>query len=243
MFKKYRPAALGNGNGAADVAEPIVAQNATKAPPIERKPGQENSSTFWNMFASGDRDRLAERETAIYVVRTIVGEVLGAHRVGQVNFEDGDITVDDVQNAIDRKVGVGNAAGWQRLQTRAGIKPGPGAWWHRHVEQEMSKKKEKNRHVAASFDSGKFEAFSSGSWQALSGTELHRARDCTDSLGLFADIAPSVMGWSLWTALTVIEFRTPRRSEATTLWRCVARERSDGENNAAFVGVRQQRDN
>jgi hypothetical protein len=175
MFKKYRPAALGNGNGAAEVAEPIVAQNATKAPPIERKPGQENSSTFWNMFASGDRDRLAERETAIYVVRTIVGEVLGAHRVGQVNFEDGDITVDDVLNAIDRKVGVGNAAGWQRLQTRAGIKPGPGAWWHRHVEQEMSKKKEKNRHVAASFDSGKFEAFSSGSWQALSGTELHRA--------------------------------------------------------------------
>jgi len=126
MFSKYRPA-LGNGNGAGEAAEPVVAQNATKAPLIERKPGQENSSTFWNIFASGDRDRLVERETAIYVVRTIVGEVLGTHRVGQVNFEEGDITVGDCLDAIDRKVGVGNAAGWQRLQVRAGIKPGPGA--------------------------------------------------------------------------------------------------------------------
>jgi hypothetical protein len=126
MFERYRPS-LGNGNGAGEAAEPIVAQNATKAPPIERKPGPENSSTFWNMFASGDRDRLVERTTAEFVVRTIVGEVLGAHRVGQVNFKGDHITVGDCLDAIERKVGVGNPAGWQRLQARAGIKPGPGA--------------------------------------------------------------------------------------------------------------------
>jgi hypothetical protein len=60
-------------------------------------------------------------------VRQIVSEVLGAHRVGQVNFKGSEVTVGDVLDRIEKLIGAGSAAGWQWLLTRAGVQRGPGA--------------------------------------------------------------------------------------------------------------------
>jgi hypothetical protein len=91
------------------------------------RPGDEQKAEFWNQFVSGDRERLVSRETAIYVVRQIIAETLGPHRVGTVEFRQGEITIGDCLDAIGHKIGPGSAAGWQRLQAKAGFKVGPGA--------------------------------------------------------------------------------------------------------------------
>jgi len=74
---------------------------------------------FWNSFASSSRDRLVQKETAVFVTRQIVSEVLGAHRCVKIEFEE-TVTVGDCLDAIERRVGVGGAAGWQRLLKKAG---------------------------------------------------------------------------------------------------------------------------
>jgi hypothetical protein len=42
-------------------------------------------------------------------VRQIVSEVLGAHRVGQVNFKGSEVTVGDVLDRIEKLIGAGSA--------------------------------------------------------------------------------------------------------------------------------------
>ena len=91
-----------------------------------RQPGDEQRPEFWAQFVRS-RDREVERGTAEFVVRTIVSETIGAHRCGKVEFGEGTVTIGDVLDRIDKMVGVGNAAGWQRLQARAGLQRGPGA--------------------------------------------------------------------------------------------------------------------
>jgi hypothetical protein len=119
MMESYRPEAIGNGNG--EPQKPVVPIEAEIVQePIERKAGDEKSAAFWNLFVSGSLDRLVEKETAVFVTRTIVGEVLGAHRVGRIEFS-GEITIEDILATIERQVGTGSAAGWQRLQQKAGI--------------------------------------------------------------------------------------------------------------------------
>ena len=56
-------------------AEPV--KKPEDLAPITRKDGDERSSVFWNLFASGDRKRTVAKETAIFVAKTIVDEVLG----------------------------------------------------------------------------------------------------------------------------------------------------------------------
>jgi hypothetical protein len=46
---------------------------------------------------------------------------LGAHRVGKIEFS-GEITIEDILATIERQVGTGSAAGWQKLQAKAGIR-------------------------------------------------------------------------------------------------------------------------
>jgi hypothetical protein len=116
MFVSYRPQVLGNG----DKAKPIdvEAEKVRDEPPIERRPGDENRAEFWAQFTS-NRDRAVEASTAVFVVTTIVGQVIGAHRGGKVEFK-GPVSVGDCLDRIDQLVGVGSAAGWQRIQKKAG---------------------------------------------------------------------------------------------------------------------------
>jgi hypothetical protein len=118
MFVSYRPQVLGNGD--KGTAKPVVEVEATEIceTPIERRPSDEKRPEFWAQFIGG-RDRLVEVSTAIFVVKTIVGEVIGAYRVGKVEFKE-PVSVGDCLDRIDQLVGVGSAAGWQRIQKKAG---------------------------------------------------------------------------------------------------------------------------
>jgi hypothetical protein len=123
MYAAYRPA-LGNGNGdvrGKDVAVVVLPSVKTEElAPIVRKEGDENSSAFWNQFVTGDSTRPVERATAVFVVRTVVSERLGAHRCGEIRLEGGTVTVEDVLHLIDKKVGTGDPAGWRHLLKKAG---------------------------------------------------------------------------------------------------------------------------
>jgi hypothetical protein len=126
MFSSYRPE-LGNGskNGEPKVVVPIEAEIVQR--PIERKAGDEQKTEFWNLFVSSSRDRPVEGGTAEFVVRTIISETIGAHRCGKIEFNEEPITVGDCLDVIERLVGVGSAAGWQRVLAKASVHRGPGA--------------------------------------------------------------------------------------------------------------------
>jgi hypothetical protein len=132
MVAAYRPGALsgnGNGSGPRTVDIPPSPVEKEALPPIVRKEGDENSSAFWGLFARAqDQERGVEKATAIYVTKTIVDEAVGGGRGNQaiVSFKTEPITIGDVISVIERLCG-GNPAGWQRLQRRAGVQPGPGA--------------------------------------------------------------------------------------------------------------------
>jgi hypothetical protein len=120
MFAAYRPGAVGNGNGHRTVdiqAEPVEKE---ALPPIVRKEGDENSSTFWANFVSGTGERQVDKATAIYVVKTVVDEVCGAGPGNQalVAFRTDSVTASDVLCVIDRLCG--GSAGQQLLQRKAG---------------------------------------------------------------------------------------------------------------------------
>jgi len=123
MIRAYRPQPSGNGEKVREVEAKPVTQQPTLQPAeeaiITHRAGDESRAGFWVQF-TGDRDRAVEVSTAIFVVNTIVGEVIGAHRVGKVEFK-GPINVGDCLDQIDKLVGVGNGAGWQRLQHKAGF--------------------------------------------------------------------------------------------------------------------------
>jgi hypothetical protein len=121
MFAAYRPGAVANGNGhrSRDIqAEPVEKE---ALPSIVRKAGDENSSAFWNLFASGASERLVDKATAIFVTALIVSETLGAGRGHQAitAFKSEQPTVGDVLCVIDRLCG--GSAGQQLLQRKAGF--------------------------------------------------------------------------------------------------------------------------
>jgi hypothetical protein len=119
----YRPG-CGNGNGSGahtvDIqAEPVEKPHEELAP-IVRKEGDENSSAFWNLFASGASERFVDKATAILVTALIVSETLGAGRGHQAitAFKSEQPTVGDVLCVIDRLCG--GSAGQQLVQRKAG---------------------------------------------------------------------------------------------------------------------------
>jgi hypothetical protein len=128
MFAGYKPVLKGNGNGerstlgvdrTVDVeARPVTAEALA---PIERKEGEEKSSAFWALFASGTGERLVEKSTAIFVAKVIVDETVGRGLGNQVvvAFKSEAITVSDVLAVIDRLCG--GPAGWQHLQRKARV--------------------------------------------------------------------------------------------------------------------------
>jgi hypothetical protein len=121
MFAQYRPA-LENGNGQVEEQKQVVeAEAQVIEAPIVRQPGDENSAAFWSLFV-GDPARLVERSTAAFVVRIIVSETVRGGQCPRVDFDNGIVRVADCLHAIERIVGAGSAAGWQRLQQKAGIK-------------------------------------------------------------------------------------------------------------------------
>jgi hypothetical protein len=127
MFEEYQQRRGGNGNGhgaggqrTVEVQAEPVEKSEDLAPPISRKEGEEKPSVFWNLFASGERERIVEKATAIYVVKTIVDETVGRGLGNQaiVAFKHEPITVADVLAAIERLCG-GSPAGWQTIQRKA----------------------------------------------------------------------------------------------------------------------------
>ena len=122
MFEGYKPQ-LSDGNGNKNgEPKPVASIEAEMVPePIERKPGDEKGTAFWDLFVSGDRDRLVDRGTAEFVVRVIGTQVIGAHRVGEVSFKGNEVTVGDVLDRLERLT-PGSGAGWQALQRKAGIR-------------------------------------------------------------------------------------------------------------------------
>jgi hypothetical protein len=126
LFEEYqqRRGGQGNGNGDGSKTVEVQAESVKKpevvAPPIVRKAGDEKSAVFWALFASGTGERPVERQTALYVVRTIVSETLGTHRCGEVRFGSDPVTVADVLGRIDKLCG-GSPVGWQLLQKKAGV--------------------------------------------------------------------------------------------------------------------------
>jgi hypothetical protein len=130
MFEEYQQR-RGNDNGNGDggkrtveVAAEPVKKPEEPAPAIVRKAGAKNSAVFWNLFASGDGERQVERETAVFVVRTIVCETLGAHRCGEIRFGSAPVTVSDCLALIDKLCG-GSPVGWQSIQRKANFSASP----------------------------------------------------------------------------------------------------------------------
>jgi hypothetical protein len=99
-----------------------VPDSPTAQPPIVRNEGDENSSAFWLQFVSGNGQRLVEKTTAVFVVKTVVGESIGPRYSNQpIAFGAEPITVADVLVTIERLCG-GNPAWWQHLQARRASK-------------------------------------------------------------------------------------------------------------------------
>jgi len=98
-----------------------VPDSPTAQPPIVRNEGDENSSAFWLQFVSGNGQRLVEKTTAVFVVKTVVGESIGPRYSNQrIAFGAEPITVADVLVTIERLCG-GNPAWCQHLQRKAGF--------------------------------------------------------------------------------------------------------------------------
>jgi hypothetical protein len=64
MYEHYRPGAPANGNGHAN--EPLEISAQVVSSPITHKDGDENSPSFWNLFASGASEQLVDKGTAIF---------------------------------------------------------------------------------------------------------------------------------------------------------------------------------
>jgi hypothetical protein len=103
-FANYRPTP-GNGTGHSTGRQTTPVDNGQKPrePIISCQAGDENSSTFWNLFASGDAERAVEKSTAIFVVKSIVSEILGTQRCGEVRFGSDPVTIGDVLATIDSR--------------------------------------------------------------------------------------------------------------------------------------------
>jgi hypothetical protein len=123
LYAAYRPL-QGNGNGegqrTVDVT-PSPVEKPEDPAPIVRKEGDEKSSAFWALFASGTGERLVEKACAIFVAKTIVDETVGRGLGNQaiVMIKNDPTTIADVLSVIERLCG--SPAGWQHLQRKAGL--------------------------------------------------------------------------------------------------------------------------
>jgi hypothetical protein len=80
-----------------------VPEQPAAQPPIVRKDGDESSQAFWNLFVSGSDQRTVAKETAIFVVGTVVSESVGPRYSNQpVTFRTEPITVADVLATIEK---------------------------------------------------------------------------------------------------------------------------------------------
>jgi hypothetical protein len=125
MMAAYRPG-LGNGNGHGERTVDVP-PSPVKPEELEPITSKADKPEFWFAFASGSGMRPVSKEVAIYVASTIVNETVGRGIGNQaiVAFKSEQPTVADVLAVIDRLCG--GPAGWQHLQKKAGIQPGPGA--------------------------------------------------------------------------------------------------------------------
>jgi hypothetical protein len=126
MFAEYQQRrGNGNGNGAGskivEVAAEVVKKPADLAKPadpgpITRQAGDEKSSVFWALFASGTGDRPVVRDTAVFVIRQILSETIGPHRVGKVEFLTETVTVSDILSILENRA---PGSAWQLIQKKA----------------------------------------------------------------------------------------------------------------------------
>jgi hypothetical protein len=87
--------------------------------PPRWRTSEENSSTFWNLFASGAPERAVEKATAIYVIRRILSETIGPHQVGKVEFLTETVTISDILSILEIRA---PGSAWQAIQRKAGYK-------------------------------------------------------------------------------------------------------------------------
>jgi hypothetical protein len=121
MFSKYRPAVLGNGNGAGgDEAVASSVQQPAKPAMITHKVGDEKSQAFWRLLVGSDPEKsIVAKATATFVCRMILAEVLGYRAAGvKVEFKDDPVRLCDVLGAIDKSCD--GPSGWQLMQKKAG---------------------------------------------------------------------------------------------------------------------------
>ena len=107
-------AAKHNGNGApsTDVA---AASSGLVLGPVRWPKDADPSSTWWHQLVTGDAERAIEHETAIKVVRRVVGELVGEGRAKEVSidFDDGEsVTVGGVYRLLEELTG---NEGWRKL--------------------------------------------------------------------------------------------------------------------------------
>jgi hypothetical protein len=122
MFSQYKPGLIGNGEG-ADVKEAVASsvQQPAKPPVITHQSGDEKRASFWRTLVSSDPEKtLVARETATFVCRTILAEVLGYRASGaKIEFKDDPLRLCDVLGAIDKLCE--GPGGWQVMQKKAGF--------------------------------------------------------------------------------------------------------------------------
>jgi hypothetical protein len=125
MFQKYKPGLIGNGEGKVREIEttPVSesGQQTHGIPVIEHKVGDEKRQSFWKAIVNTDPEKaLVARETALFVCRTILVEVLGYRAAGvKVEFSDDPVRLSDVLGAIDKLCE--GPGGWQAMQKKAGF--------------------------------------------------------------------------------------------------------------------------
>jgi hypothetical protein len=85
---------------------------------ITRRAGDEKRQAFWKMLVRSDPEKaLVTRETAIFVCRTVLAEVLGYRATGlKIEFKDNPVRLSDVLGAIDKLCD--GSAGWQAMQKK-----------------------------------------------------------------------------------------------------------------------------
>ena len=98
------------------------AEQPTVQSPIVRKGGDEQKEIFWDLFVSGDSQRLVERATALFVVKEIVRESVGPRFAQPASFGPNSITVEEVLAEIRR---LSEPWGWKVLTRKAGFTASP----------------------------------------------------------------------------------------------------------------------
>jgi hypothetical protein len=113
MYERYRPSELGNGEKVRPIVEESVPQAAEPAQSsvITHKDGDEKRKEFWRALVNAHPENFVARETAVFVVRSILMPLTGyKRRLLEIDFANHPTTVEDLFTRLEQLAG---PVGWQ----------------------------------------------------------------------------------------------------------------------------------